>query len=508
MSSAPSYAPPPSGRSWGAGRIIVLVLGVITALVAFGLLVGGCVTLWADQTQREEGFLTTNTETFRTDGYALASERLDIDAETPSWVLSESFIGDVRVQVESPSGEVFAGIGPADEVEAYLDGVAYAVVTDIDYGPFDADYRESPGGAPDGPPGSETFWTATATGSGEQTLTWEPERGDWSLVVMNADASEGVEADISVGAEAEFLGWLAAALLIAGLVVLAIAGLLIFLAVRPGGPAAAPPGAMAAGPGAQTGVVPAAAPLDQAVEMGDYPVALRGDLDPGLGRWLWLVKWLLLIPHVIVLAFLWIAFFVMTVFAFFAILFTGRYPRGIFDFNVGVIRWTWRAWFYGYWANGTDRYPPFTLASDPTYPADYHVAYPERLSRGLVLVKWWLLAIPHYIVVGILVGSGGWGWWWGDAWDDDWGSAGGWPGLVVVLVIIAAFVLLFTGAYPRGIYDLVLGFDRWALRVAAYAGLMRDEYPPFRLDSGPREPGVAAPAEPVAGPEPEPGPQP
>ncbi len=125
-----------------------------------------------------------------------------------------------------------------------------------------------------------------------------------------------------------------------------------------------------------------------------------------------------------------------------------------------------------------------------------------------MLVKWWLLAIPHYIVVGILVGSGGWGWWWGDAWDDDWGSAGGWPGLVVVLVIIAAFVLLFTGAYPRGIYDLVLGFDRWALRVAAYAGLMRDEYPPFRLDSGPREPGVAAPAEPVAEPEPEPGPQP
>jgi hypothetical protein len=235
-----------------------------------------------------------------------------------------------------------------------------------------------------------------------------------------------------------------------------------------------------------------AAPLVAA----DYPVGVRGDLDPGLGRWLWLVKWLLIIPHAIVLAFLWVAFFVMTVVAFFAILFTAHYPRGIFDFNVGVLRWTWRVWFYGYWANGTDRYPPFSLAPDPSYPADYDVAYPERLSRGLVLVKWWLLAIPHYIIVGVFVGAFGWGWGW--AWDDGWSEGGGWPGLVVILVVIAAFVLLFTGGYPRGIYDLVLGFDRWVMRVAAYASLMRDEYPPFRLDAGPREqvaPELATPEE-------------
>jgi hypothetical protein len=225
-----------------------------------------------------------------------------------------------------------------------------------------------------------------------------------------------------------------------------------------------------------------------------YPVTVRGDLDPGVSRWLWLLKWLLVIPHVIVLVFLWIAFSVLWLVAFFAILFTGRYPRGIFDFNVGVIRWTWRVLFYSYWALGTDRYPPFTLDADPDYPADFAVAYPERLSRGLVLVKWWLLAIPQYAVVAVLVGWWGWGtWWWGEHWGWGWGGSGG---LVGVLVFFAGVALLFMGRYPRGIFDLVLGCDRWALRVAAYVSLMRDEYPPFRLDQGPREPAAVAEPEP------------
>ncbi|MBK6872868.1 MAG: DUF4389 domain-containing protein [Kineosporiaceae bacterium] len=223
-----------------------------------------------------------------------------------------------------------------------------------------------------------------------------------------------------------------------------------------------------------------------------YPVRIDAVLDEPLSRWLWLVKWLLAVPHYICLAFLWLAYVVLSVVAFFAILFTGRYPRAIFDFNVGVLRWSWRVSYYGHSAFGTDRYPPFSLREVSDYPAHLDVTYPEHLSRGLVLVKWWLLAIPHYLIVGLLVGGGTWttAAEEHDRWRGSWGGGG----LVTILALVAAVVLLVTGRYPRGLYDVLLGFDRWVLRVAAYAGLMTDDYPPFRLDMGGRDPGTAATA--------------
>ncbi|WP_448618449.1 DUF4389 domain-containing protein [Geodermatophilus sp. URMC 65] len=238
------------------------------------------------------------------------------------------------------------------------------------------------------------------------------------------------------------------------------------------------------------------------------PVRVDAVLDAPLSRWLWLVKWLLLIPHVIVLFFLWVAFVVVTVIAFFAILFTGRYPRSLFDFNVGVMRWSWRVHYYGYWALGTDRYPPFSLHEVPDYPAHLDVAYPDRLSRGLIFVKW-LLALPHLLVLAVFVGGGVWlGTRVGDvdgSWDD--GANAGWS-LVGLLVLIAAIVLLFTGGYPKPIYDFVMGMDRWALRVGPYVALMTDRYPPFRLDMGGTDPVSLppgptpphSPAAPAAGP--------
>ena len=193
-----------------------------------------------------------------------------------------------------------------------------------------------------------------------------------------------------------------------------------------------------------------------------YPVVLTGNLDEPLSRWLWLVKWVLIIPHVIILLFLFIAVVVATVIAFFAILFTGKYPRGLFDFNVGVMRWSWRVGFYSYQALGTDKYPPFTLKSTD-YPADLTVEYPQRLHRGLPLIKW-LLALPHYLVVSILQGGEGYG------------------GLNGLLVLFAGVVLLFKGSYHPDIFKLVMGINRWGYRVTGYVVLMTDRYPPFRLE--------------------------
>ena len=192
-----------------------------------------------------------------------------------------------------------------------------------------------------------------------------------------------------------------------------------------------------------------------------YPVSLEAELDSHLSRWLWLVKWVLIIPHINVLAVLWIVVVILTVAAFFVVLFTGKYPRGIFDFNTGVLRWSWRVGYYSYSALGTDRYPPFSL-KDADYPARLDIEYPERLSRGLVLVKW-ILGIPHFLVVAVFQG-------------------GEFGGLNSLLVFFAAVVLLFAGRYPGGIFYLVVGINRWSLRVAVYALLMRDEYPPFRLE--------------------------
>jgi len=220
-------------------------------------------------------------------------------------------------------------------------------------------------------------------------------------------------------------------------------------------------------------------------DQGTYPVRLDGDIDQHLSRWLWLVKWVLVVPHVVVLMVLWLAVGLLTVVAGCAILCTGRYPRSIFDFNVGVMRWTWRVSFYALSAFGTDRYPPFSLRPDPGYPAGFEVDYPERLSRGLVLVKWWLLALPHYLVVAFFAGG------WGIGWNGAYRLAGG-GGLIAVLAVVAAVVLAVRGAYPRPLFDFVMGMNRWCYRVLAYAALMRDEYPPFRFDGGGRDPGRPA----------------
>ncbi len=213
---------------------------------------------------------------------------------------------------------------------------------------------------------------------------------------------------------------------------------------------------------------------DRVTDQLAQPAQLTGHLDPGLSRWLWLVKWILSIPHYIVLAVLWIGFLVVTVVAGLVILFTGRYPASLFQFTVGVLRWNWRVAFYAYGVLGTDQYPPFTLARCD-YPAEFDVAYPAKLSHWKVLVKSWLFALPQLLIVGALTGG---------AWAS---SANGIPP-AGLLALIAAVVLLFTGVYRLGLFNLLMGINRWVLRTIAYAALMSDTYPPFRLDLGPLDP--------------------
>lgn len=216
-----------------------------------------------------------------------------------------------------------------------------------------------------------------------------------------------------------------------------------------------------------------------------YPLTVEGSLDAPLSRWLWLVKWLLVLPHFVILSFLFIAFIVLTVVAFLAILFTERYPPSLFQINTGILRWAWRVGFYAYDALATDRYPPFTL-QDVDYPARLTIAYPQRLSRGLVLVKWWLLVFPHYLIIGIF-SSGAL---WANCSASTHGHVPG--GLLQLLVLFAAVCLLVTGRYPSDIFDLVIGLNRWIYRVLVYAALMRDEYPPFRLDLGGTERNISS----------------
>jgi hypothetical protein len=230
-------------------------------------------------------------------------------------------------------------------------------------------------------------------------------------------------------------------------------------------------GAAGLGRGIAAGA-PQASPLPGPVQT--TPVHLSGHLDPGLSRWKWLVKWILAIPHVVVLVLLWVAFLVVTIAAGLVILVTGRYPASWFQFSVGVLRWQWRVSFYAYGVLGTDSYPPFTLARGP-YAAQFDVAYPARLSRWKVLVKSWLLALPHLLIIAAL--SGG-------SWDtEDTGIS-----LLGLLVLIAGVILLVTGSYPRGLFDVLIGLNRWIQRTVAYTSLLTDAYPPFRLDQGPDEP--------------------
>jgi hypothetical protein len=182
-----------------------------------------------------------------------------------------------------------------------------------------------------------------------------------------------------------------------------------------------------------------------------YPLTIRAEFAERLDRWLFLIKWLLIIPHVIVLVFLWIGVIFSWLYSMFAILFTGVYPRGPFNYNVKVLRWTWRVGFYSYQALGTDKYPPFTLDKRDDYPADLDVPYPYRLNKGQALFQWWLLAFPHHVILGFLRGGFMWA---GFKGFDFFGG-----GLQFVAVVFGAIGHLFTGKWPDDLRKLAMDIN-------------------------------------------------
>jgi hypothetical protein len=184
-----------------------------------------------------------------------------------------------------------------------------------------------------------------------------------------------------------------------------------------------------------------------------YPLRYDVEYPQELSRWLIFVKWLLAIPHLFILYALGALSSAVTVIAFFAILFTKRYPRGLFDIVVNVNRWG--ANVMSYLMFFRDEYPPFSWEAGE-YAVTFEVDYPEEMSRWLPLVKW-LLAFPHYIVLALLYIA------------------------AFVAWTIAWFAILFTKRYPPGLFDFLVGVHRWNYRVNVYINLLRDEYPPFSL---------------------------
>lgn len=446
-----------------ASQVLRIVVGTLCAIIGLSLLLGGAVLLWAQLGLRDgDGYFTSSQYRLSSAGSAVTLDSGEVGPGLPALGAARATPVTIRLRVsEGGSGPVFVGIGRQDQVTAYLQGVPHNQVVDLDERGGQVATRPVGGSATPAPPGEQTFWVTSAAGSGTQTLTWPVQQGSWTLVVMNVSGAAGVDVQASAGAQVGYLTEIALGLLVGGGLVLLGGAVAVFAGHGPGaardGPAAGEPG----------------------TEDRRYPLTLEASFDLATSRWMWLVKWFLAIPHLVALAFLWFAFVLLTVLAGLAILFTGRYPRPVFDMNLGILRWTWRVGAYAFLLLNTDRYPPFTW-NPADYPAALEIEYPERLSRWLVLVKWWLLAIPQLLIVAILIGSAG-----------TFGLRGPWGvplivagGLIGLLVLIAGVHLAVLHRYPAELFGLLVGLNRWVFRVLVYVALMTDDYPPFRLDQG------------------------
>lgn len=219
--------PPAPRQGWDFGRTAVAVVGVATAIIGLLMALAGAAVIAAFAFARDDdGFYSSGTERFETQGYAIATENIDLGS--PADTAPDELLGTVRVRGESAGAKpVFIGIGPRDDVDAYLGGVNHSVLTDID----DPAYRDVAGGRLSGPPTKEGFWSAQASGSGEQTMEWDVEGGDWSVVLMNADGSRPVSLDAGVAIDIDWLIWIGIGILVIG-VAITFGGIALIVIMR------------------------------------------------------------------------------------------------------------------------------------------------------------------------------------------------------------------------------------------------------------------------------------
>jgi hypothetical protein len=215
---------------WTAGRIATLVIGVLLVLLSLPLLGGGGTAVWADRTQRDAGYVTTDVHRFSVSGSALATESTDLGSAGVSWLYSPSLLGNVRIRVTpaSAGAPLFVGIGPSANVDRYLSGTGHTVVTDF----WGDKVQDVAGGTPPTAPETQDFWVASATGSGPQTVVWDPADGSWTVVVMNADGRPGVDVGADLGAEMPAVLWIAIGSLVLGALLLAGGVILVVGAIR------------------------------------------------------------------------------------------------------------------------------------------------------------------------------------------------------------------------------------------------------------------------------------
>jgi hypothetical protein len=189
-----------------------------------------------------------------------------------------------------------------------------------------------------------------------------------------------------------------------------------------------------------------------------HPVAFDVAYPDRHSRWLIFVKWLLVIPQAFIAYLLGYLTFLLAIFAWFAILFTGRYPRSMFEFAVGCMRWSGNV--FAYFALLRDEYPPFSF-SQGEYAVTFEVPYPDRQSRWRLFIRLFAI-VPNYIVLQFVL----------IAW--------------LLTSFISWFAILVAGHYPRGLFYFSVGVMRWYQRAGAYLYLLRDEYPPYSVSADAR----------------------